>query len=290
MVAFTLVLYRRCCELCCRLHRIEPNNQRTYFMNSIFFSVTSTKRILAAIAMFSAFGEFAQAYELITNGDFEGGSLADWTLSSTGFGNFNVIPNGSNSALSAHPTARLSTGGSFVALSDQFGPGGEELRQRFTVPVTITSLILSFDWFNNTHAPYTGRAGVINGLEQHGRVDILADGAPALDVGSGVVQNLIFDAGTFTMHVTDTIPWIHQVFDLSRLIPGNYELRFGNGECCYYQEMGVDNVSLTAIAEPGSIVLLGLGLIGISIYHSQNKSKASSSMVGRWVKIALLGG
>jgi hypothetical protein len=222
------------------------------------------KRALMSIALSAAFAGAAYAVpvQLITNGDFESGTLAGWTVNNTGaFGNnFYAIANGGGVPVSGQPTAVLSGGGNFVAVSDQNGGGGEELRQGFTVAAETTSLILEFDWFNNTHIGQFGTA--INGSEQVGRIDILSAGAAPLDTGAGVAMNLRLNVGTVTSFGT-TIPWVHETFDLSGLAPGNYEVRFGNGQCCFYQELGVDNVSLLAVPEPATTALLGLGLAGI---------------------------
>jgi hypothetical protein len=222
------------------------------------------KRALISIALSAAFAGAAYAVpvQLITNGDFESGTLAGWTVNNTGpFGSnfFYAVANGGVVPASGQPTAVLAGGGNFVAVSDQNGTGGEELRQGFTVAAT-TSLILEFDWFNNSH---TGQFGtVINGSEQAGRVDILSSGAAPLDTGAGVAMNLRLNVGTVTPFGA-TIPWVHEAFDLSGLVPGNYEVRFGNGQCCFFQELGVDNVSLLAVPEPATTALLGLGLAGI---------------------------
>lgn len=221
--------------------------------------------ISIAISAFLVGATNASSVELISNGDFEGGTLSGWTVNNTAvYGNdFYVIANGGAVPVSGQPTAVLASGGKFVAVSDQDGAGGEELRQGFTVAPGTTSLTLQFDWFNNTHTFQFGTA--IDASEQAGRVDILLAGAAALDTGAGVAMNLLLNVGTFTTF-GDTIPWTHEVFDLSSLAPGAYELRFGNGQCCFYQELGVDNVSLiatTTVPEPASLALAAIGLAGI---------------------------
>ena len=144
----------------------------------------------------------AQAQSLITNGDFESGTFAGWTVVNTGqSGNdFYVIANGGNVPVSAHPTQVNAGGGNFVAVSDQYGPGGEALLQSFTT--TGGFLTLSFDWFNNTHTPYIGTE--IDGSQQAGRVDILSALASPLS-STGVVYNFLLNAGQYTPFGT-TVP------------------------------------------------------------------------------------
>ena len=228
---------------------------------------------LVALVLSMALSRTVSATQLITNSDFESGTFAGWTVNAVGgFGNdFYVIPNGDPVPISGNPTAFNLGGGTFVAVSDQDGPGGEELRQGFTVAPGTTSLILTFDWFNNTHDPYAGTA--IDGSEQAGRVDILSAGALPFDVGAGVVMNLLLNAGSFTPLGT-SIPWSPAFFDLSSLAPGAYEVRFGNGQCCSYQEFGVDNVSLVAtspVPEPSTYLLLGTGLAGLLGYSRRQR-------------------
>lgn len=225
-------------------------------------------RLVAALLAGSlglASAAHATPVELIVNGGFESGTFAGWTTHSTGGNNqFYVIANGGNVPASGLPTAFNPTGGTRAAVSDQTGSGGEELLQTFTKTAGMTSLLLSFDWFDNTHTAYIGTA--INGSQQAGRVDILNAGTPAFSIAS-VPMNLLLNAGTVTPYGT-TIPWTHSSFDLSGLSAGTYELRFGNGQCCYFQEFGVDNVSLLAnsVPEPvsGGMAALGLAALGWS--------------------------
>lgn len=220
------------------------------------------KKLILIAAVMAALAETASAapVQLISNGDFETGNLSGWTVNRTGDidNDEYVIVNGGVVPASGHPTQVLSGGGNFVVASDQTGAGGEELRQAFTVAPGTVKLTLDFDWFDNTHNPYIGAA--IDGSEQAGRVDLLVAGAGRFDIGAGVVQNLLLNAGTETSFGV-TIPWQHATFDLTGLAVGGYELRFGNGQCCFFQEMGIDNVSLLAqIPEPGSIALIGAAL------------------------------
>jgi len=200
---------------------------------------------------------------LITNGDFETGTFAGWTtVSAGGFGNaFYLSGNGSSGPISGNPSQTNPTGGNFNATSDQNGPGGEALLQTFTtVGGTQT---LSFDWFDNDHFGQSG--GNINGSTQTGRVDIITATADAFDTGAGVVQNLILNQGTVSGVGTST-PWRSSTFTLS-LAAGSYQLRFGNGQCCFYHEFGVDNVVLTGVPEPKTwaLMLAGFGLAGVAL-------------------------
>ena len=223
--------------------------------------------LAASLAL--AFAAPAMSAELITNGGFETGDFTGWTHAGTYlggspiFGNeFYVIGNGGSGPISGHASQVNAGGGSFVAMSDQNGPGGEALLQSFT---TLGGLLnLSFDWFDNDHNGQFGNA--IDGSEQNGRVDILFGAAGQFDVGGGVALNLLNNAGTTTGFGT-TIPWQSSNFSFS-LAAGTYSLRFGNGECCFYQEFGVDNVSLTTgVPETSTwaLMIAGFGMVGATL-------------------------
>jgi hypothetical protein len=232
----------------------------------------SVKHILACAVVATAVAS-AQAgtVQLITNGNFETGSTAGWTAASTGGQKFNAIGNGANVPYSGHAVQVNGAGGNYVAVSDQTGGSGQALLQSFTKAAGVQSLILQFDWFDNTHSAFNGAA--IDGSQQVGRVDILTAAAGTWDVSSGVVQNLLLNAGSFTNFGT-TIPWQHASFDLSGLAAGTYQLRFANGQNAFYQEFGVDNVQLSAeVPEPSSIALLGLGLLCAGVIRRKSAKK-----------------
>lgn len=235
----------------------------------------SLQALLIAGAIAVAAPACATPVELITNGGFETGTLAGWTMGSTGDSNkFYVVGNGGNGPVSGNPTQVNATGGAFIALSDQNASGGEVLSQSFTKTAGMTSLILNFDWFDNSHYAFGGTA--INGTvgNQVGRIDIMFAGAGAFDTGAGVASNLLINAGSVTNFGT-TIPWLHATYDLSALAAGTYDLRFGNAQCCFFQEFGVDNVSLVAnaVPEPGSLTLGLIGLAGLG-WNRRRKQQA----------------
>lgn len=213
---------------------------------------------------------------LITNGDFESGSLAGWTTASTGdpSNNFYLIANGANAPVSGASTQVNAGGGRFVAVSDQTNPGGEVLLQSFTT--TGGTLTLKFDYFDNSHYGNGQFGTAIDGSVQTARVDILSAHATAFDVGSGVVENLLI--GTQGPQpdtaLTNTVPWQSVTDTITGLAAGTYQLRFGNGQCCFFQEFGVDNVSLeAAVPEPSTWAMLILGFAGIGFMAYRRKSK-----------------
>ena len=211
----------------------------------------------------------ATPVQLISNGDFEAGSLAGWTVSDVagGSGTFAFDTPGTTTAISAHTTQSTAANGTGYAVSDQTGPGTHALRQAFTL-ASSSSVILSFDMFANDYdgGPTFGGQGLnhVGVANQFARVDVLSAGATAFDTGAGVLGNFFLgvDAGA------DPHAFTHYSFDITSLVGngGSFQLRFAETDNQSFFNLGVDNVSIAAneVPEPLSLVLLGTGLIGLA--------------------------
>ncbi len=206
----------------------------------------------------------AQAAELIANGGFENGDFAGWGA---------AAQSGSNGALSVEsgttgPLSGMSnvgpSSGEFFALTDQGGVGAYSLTQTFTVAAGVTAVKLKFDLFANNYADtiidpigldYSGPPN------QHARVDLLTASAGAFDTGAGVLANLYIgaDAGA------NPNRWTSYTIDLTglALAGGTYQIRFGEVDNQFFFNMGVDNVSITAVPEPGTYLMMLAGLAGL---------------------------
>jgi hypothetical protein len=220
----------------------------------------------------------AGGVDLITNGDFEAGSLAGWTvdnqLSATDYaggtdalGNFFLQGNSGMLPVSGPLTggaALLPYSGNFYALSDSTAPGAHVLLQAFTVPtdaqkVTLTFAMYTYDWYGNgatgTTLDYTSIPN------QHVRVDILSAAASAFDTSSSAVVDNLFNGELPNPPGTNPPAWQTFSFDLTgvTLPGGTYQLRFGEVDNQFTLNMGVDAVSLKAVPEPSSWLLASLG-------------------------------
>jgi len=211
----------------------------------------------------------ATPVQLITNGNFEAGSLVGWTVSDLagGSGTFSFDTPGTTTPISAHTTQSTAANGTGYAVSDQTGPGTHALRQAFTL-ASSSSVILSFDMFANDYdgGPTFGGQGLnhVGAANQFARVDILSSGATAFDTGAGVLGNFFLgvDAGA------DPHAFTHYSFDITALVGsgGSFQLRFAESDNQSFFNLGVDNVSIAAdpVPEPMSLVLLGTGLLGVA--------------------------
>jgi hypothetical protein len=241
----------------------------------------------------------AAAQELLTNGGFETGTLAGWSAVNRPPGaqyDPNTPASGSfvidDNADALTPLSGLSTlgprTGAFYALSDATAQGTHVLLQSFTVPLTATSVLLSFDmyvydWFGAGAAidpsgldHTSGGTGAPN---QHARVDLLTAGAGTFDTGAGsVLANFYLGVDPESaQNPPQAAVYRPYAFDLTPfVVPGlAYQLRFGEVDNQFVINQAVDNVSVRAapvaageVPEPGTAALLlasGLPLAAVRL-------------------------
>lgn len=198
----------------------------------------------------------AVAIQLITNGGFETGNFAAWTVVDSGSGSFEVTasPFPSNGV---YPTVGP-FGGVFYAVSSQDGPGTHALIQPFTVPGPASSVILSYNMFVQTQAPpVVNPAGLDHNAfpNQHARVDILSPFSGPFDTGAGVLANYYLG-----IDGPPTLPYTSYTIDITSVVGGGgtFLLRFAQTDNQGNFNQGVDNVRVecTLVPEPASITLV----------------------------------
>ena len=239
------------------------------------------KPVLAAALALSAFTlSSAQAVELLTNGNFEAGSLAGWTTfnQAGGNGNFFIDAPGTTTPSSSFATAPNASGGAFYAVTDQGGAGTHAILQTFVISAPGSTVIVSFQMFvNSESAPLAINPAGLDytaSPNQHARVDILSGAAAPLDTGAGVLDNLFIgvDAGPNPHAYT---PYS---FDITSFVatPGTYQLRFAESDNSGFLHLGVDNVSVAVtVPEPASVSFLALALSGmLAGWRPKNRARA----------------
>jgi hypothetical protein len=150
-------------------------------------------------------------------------------------------------------------GGSFYAVTDQFGPGSHALTQSFTVAASTDYLLSFYMFVNDWTAPQFG-----------GQADLLTDGADPI---SGPPVSIFYHADTAVAGGTPN-GWVHTTLDITGdLMAGNtYQLRFFESDSTGPLNVGVDDVSLiaTPIPEPRLVFPMAL-LAGVVVYRMRPK-------------------
>jgi hypothetical protein len=189
----------------------------------------------------------ATAVQLLTNPGFETGNFSGWTATSQpgGSGTFVVLA-GTSGLISGSATVGPHNGSMFYAVTDQGGPGAQALIQPFTIPGSSPAVNLSFSMFDNDYdgGPLVNAAGLDYTAfpNQHARVDILTAAATAFDTGAGVKTNFYLGVDPHT----NPNPYRNYSFDITDLVGGGgtFQLRFAQVDNEFYQNLGVDDVSI----------------------------------------------
>jgi hypothetical protein len=221
-------------------------------------------RVIAAMIAGAAVAERpARAVELITNGNFETGTLAGWTVSDQAGGSGSFFPDtpGTTAPLSGLTTSPNALGGTTYATTDQTGPGAHVLSQAFTVPAGTTALTLSFQMFVNDYdgGPTVGPLDYSFPSVEFGTVDILKAAASPFSTAAGDVVVNEYQGADLPLG-SNPHPYTSYSFNLTGVLtPGTtYQLRFAEADNSGFFTQGVDNVSINAtVPEPGSMALLG---------------------------------
>jgi hypothetical protein len=229
----------------------------------------------------------AGAAEMLVNGNFETGNFAGWTVADDNSpfgvgGTFFLSTPGAPTPAGGWATAPNPSGGAFYAVSDSDFPGAHALIQDFTVPAG-QSVFLSYQLFVNDQSglgpivdpsgldPTTG--GTFND-NQHARVDILRGGAGDFSTAPGdVVANLYLSVDP---DATVPNPFTSYFFDLTPQLGGggNFRLRFAEVDNISPLNVGVDNVSLNAVPEPGTLALTALGMLALVVTVRKRRGAA----------------
>jgi len=233
----------------------------------------------------------AYAQQLITNGGFEAGSFAGWTIDNSADsatpGGFYIGNNVSDPALMPHsPSTPLeefpsvgAASGNYYAVSDDSGPGAHVLLQNFNVSPDPRNVILTFDMFVNDwngagalNADDVFDPNQLNGMgslipTQFASVDLLAGTASDLTSDLGLLDNLYLGETGFS---ETGLPNAYQQFsfNITSFVQagGTYRIRFGDVDNQFTINQGVDNVSIietpmvSGVPEPSAAIVPAFGI------------------------------
>jgi len=219
-----------------------------------------------------------QADQLIINGGFENGLIGWITSVSSGSAPGNFLVTGLDiTPLSGLPTVGPGSGNSY-AVSDSSGAGARALPQTIIVPADTGSAILSFDLFVNNWAGDTiinpNGLSFTNGPNQHARVDLIRVGSDPFSVDTTALRNFYLGADE-DFPPNDYTRYSFDITDLAQTI-GSFQLRFAEVDTESFMHVGLDNVSVLStnlIPEPGTIILLGTGVLALRAKFIMNRRR-----------------
>ena len=234
-------------------------------------ALTRALRLVACSLLSCAAMSAAYSAPVITNGDFESG-FSGWTRVDQ-FGGDGTFSLQSGTASPVNGDIVPAPGGTQAAMTDAQGPGSHVLYQDF-VANTAGSGTLSFDLFIGNRAPnfavrnslafdLTNQVG-LQTENQQARVDIVkASADPFSLLASDILMSL------YATQVGDPLisGYNTKTFDITSLLAANagqtLRLRFAEVDNILQMQMGVDNVSITLVPEPGSLALLSAAFLGL---------------------------
>ena len=207
--------------------------------------------------------------ELLTNGDFEAGTFAGWSVTSSGGSSSASINNGTDLPLGPTGT-NAPIGGFYDAIFDQSGPGVATIFELIiSLPTTtVTSAIFSWDHIiENHHSSYflpgsEGGAGfgqLFRALVTDGAGTTLVDAftSTAVNTTFGVLQNNSVDLTTF----------------VNANLGATIGIQFENRAESWFMTTQLDNASfLVEVPEPGIFTLLSIGLASLLGFRRKNYS------------------
>lgn len=203
--------------------------------------------------------------DLLTNGGFETGTFAGWTVANQPGGSAGwFVQAGTSSPVNSFPVPAPPQGTHAAMTDDPAAPGSRALLQSFTV-APGSKVTLSFDIYVNNFAGFFSPASLDFTLvpNQQARVDILTAGATPFALGGSVLDN-VFDA------TANTAGYVAETFDITSAVGGGgtFQLRFVEVDNLDFFNLGVDAASIVAtpatVPEPTGFILLATVVIGLA--------------------------